>query len=402
MECLLGFASSLSRDLVCGALNQLRYPCCFNNFVKRLEQEESDLIITRDSVQKFVAQSKKQTKKPSEIVDKWLEDANDDVHNVNQLLKEAKTKNHCCFGHCPNWIWRYHIGKKLANKTMDLEKFIESGKKYVPFDRITTLPSNTLDILLEKCMNFESRQSAYEQLLDAVKNKDVSMIGLYGMGGCGKTTLAMETRKFVEAEHLFDKVLFVPISSTVEVRSIQKKIASSIQFEFPEAEEMERAQRLCLRLTQEKNIFIILDDVWEKLDFGRIGIPSSKPGCKILITTRSDSVCSLMDCQRKIYLPVLTEEEAWTLFQNKAFISEGTPDTLKGLGRLISNECKGLPVAIAAVACSLKRKEEPEWRVALDKLKHSKPINIERGLTDPYKCLQLSYDNLDTEEAKSL
>ncbi|WVZ23459.1 hypothetical protein V8G54_002003 [Vigna mungo] len=405
MESLLGFASSVSRDLVCGALNQLRYPCCFKNFVKKLEEEESNLIVTRDSVQKFVTDAaKKQARKPSEIVDKWLEDAINDVHNVNQLLEEARTQKHCCFKHCPNWIWRYHVGKKLANKTMHLVKVIEEGRKYVPFDRIATLPSNTLDMLSEKCMNFESRQSVYEKLLDAVKNNDVSMIGLYGMGGCGKTTLAMEVRKLVEAEHLFERVLFIPVSSTVEVRRIQEKIASSLQFEFPETEEMQRAQRLCSRLTQEKNIFIILDDVWEKLEFGLIGIPSSEhhKGCKILITSRSEAVCTLMDCQRKLYLPILTDEEAWTFFQNKALISEVTSDTLKDLGRQISNECKGLPVAIAAVACSLKGKAETVWKVALNKLRRSKPINIERGLIDPYKCLQLSYDNLDTKEAKSL
>ena len=404
MECLWGFASSVSRDLVCGALNQLRYPCCFNNFVKKLEQEEGNLIVTRDSVQKFVAHATRQTRKTSEVVDKWLQDAISDVDNVNELLKEARTKKICCFGHCPNWIWRYRVGKKLANKTVNLEKFIEEGKKYAPLERIATLPSGTLHILSEKCMNFDSRQSAYDQLLEAVKNTDVSIIGLYGMGGCGKTTLAMEVRKVVEAEHLFDKVLFVPVSSTVDVRRIQEKIASSLQYTFPETEEMERAQRLCLRLTQEKKIFVILDDVWEKLDFGRIGIPSSEhhKGCKILITTRSQEVCTLMDCQRKIYLPILTDEEAWTLFQSKALISESTSDTLQHLGRLVSNECKGLPVAIAAVASSLKGKAETIWRVALNKLRSSKPVNIERGLVDPYKCLQLSYDNLDTKEAKSL
>ncbi|XP_047163848.1 probable disease resistance protein At5g43730, partial [Vigna umbellata] len=287
--------SSVSRDLVYGALNQLRYPCCFNNFVKRLEKEESNLIRTRDSVQKSVTDDKKQAKTPSAIVDKWLEDAVNDVDNVNKLLKEARTQKHCCFGHCPNWIWRYQVGKKLANKTIDLKKFIEKGTKYVPFNSPAPLPLNTLDMLSEKCVYFDSTQSAYEKLLDAVKNNDVSMIGLYGMGGCGKTTLAMEVRKLVEAEHLFEKVLFVPVSSSVEVRSIQEKIASSLQFKFPETEEMQRAQRLCSRLTQEEHIFIILDDVWENLDFGRIGIPSSEhhKGCKILITTRSEAVCTL-------------------------------------------------------------------------------------------------------------
>ncbi|KAK7382356.1 hypothetical protein VNO80_01207 [Phaseolus coccineus] len=171
----------------------------------------------RDNVQKFVANAKKQTRKTSEVVDKWLQKVVNDVDNVNQLLKEAKAKKNCCFGHCTNWIWQYHVGKKLANKNVYLEKFIIEGRQYVPFDRIATLTSDTLDILSEKCMNFESRQSTFGQLLETVKNNDVSMIGLYGMGGCGKTTLAMEVRKLVEAEHFFDKVLFVPISSTVEV-----------------------------------------------------------------------------------------------------------------------------------------------------------------------------------------
>ena len=98
MECLFGFASSVSKDLVCGAFNQLRYPCCFNNFVKKLEEEEGNLIVTRDSVQKFVANAERQIRKTSEVVDKWLQDATSDVDNVNQLLKEAKTKKNVVLG----------------------------------------------------------------------------------------------------------------------------------------------------------------------------------------------------------------------------------------------------------------------------------------------------------------
>ncbi|KAK7371858.1 hypothetical protein VNO80_05224 [Phaseolus coccineus] len=404
MDTIFDLLVDISKDLVCGAVNQLHYSFCFNGFVKELEQEEVNFTETKRSVEDRVTHARKQTLKTAEVMDKWLENANIDAEEVNRLLKEVKSKKNCCFGYCPNWIWRYRLGKKLANKKMDLQKIIEEGRQYIQLERTASIPSNTLDILTEKCMNFESRKITSDQLMEALKDDGIAMIGLYGMGGCGKTTLAMEIKKMAEDEHLFDKVIFVPVSSIVEVPRIQEKIASSLEYKFPENEEMERAQRLCMRLIQEKNILMILDDVWEKLDFGRIGIPSSEhhKGCKILITTRSEEVCTSMDCQRKIYLPILTHEEAWTLFQKKAVISEITPETIKHLAKTISDECKGLPVAIAAVASSLKGKKDVIWSVALNRLRSSKPINIGKGLQDPYKCLQLSYDNLDSEEAKSL
>lgn len=135
MECLYGFASSISRDLVCGAINQLRYPCCFNNLIEELEKEEGNLIVTRNDVQKFVAHANNQTRTTAEVVNHWLQDAENDIDNVNQLLKEARTKKSCCFGHSPNWIWRYCVGKKLANKTRDLEKRIQRGRPYIQIER---------------------------------------------------------------------------------------------------------------------------------------------------------------------------------------------------------------------------------------------------------------------------
>jgi len=191
---------------------------------------------------------RRQTFNSIEVIDKWLEDANIDAKEVNCLLKDAKVKKSCCFGYCPNWIWRCRLGKKFANKKMDFQKIIQKGRKYIQLECAASIPSNTLHILTEKCMTFESRKITSDQLMGALKDDGVAMIELYGMGGCGKTMLAMKIGKMAENEYLFDKIICVPVSSIGEVPRIQEKIASSLQYTFPENEEMDRAQHLCMRL----------------------------------------------------------------------------------------------------------------------------------------------------------
>ncbi|XP_073221261.1 uncharacterized protein [Cicer arietinum] len=400
---LSGLASSVTRDLVCGAVKELRYPCCFNNLVEELQNENDRVVETRNSVQDRIDRAKKQTKKTAGLVENWLKQANDDIDNVEELLKKAKTNKSFCFGRCPNWIWRYQLGRQLSERKRMIKIYNKEGSHYAEIERLTKLPGLGY-FSSERCLKFDSRKYAYDQLVNALKNDKVNMIGLYGMGGCGKTTLAIDIGKRAKEENVFEEVIFVVVSSTVEIQKIQEDIAFWLECALEGKTEMQRAQRLHKRLIQEENILLILDNVWEPLDFVAIGVPSWKnhKGCKVLVTTRLENVCTRMDCQRMISLPLLTDEEAWGLFQIQAQISEATSDNLKHLARRISDKCEGLPVLITAVASTLKGKAEVEWKVALGRLENSKPLNIEKGLQNPYKCLQLSYDNLDMKEAKSL
>ncbi|KAK2422023.1 putative disease resistance protein [Trifolium repens] len=73
-------------------------------------------------------------------------------------------------------------------------------------------------------------------------------------------------------------------------------------------------------------------------------------------------------------------------------------------GRKLANECKGLPVAIATIASSLKgQKGREEWDVALKSLKNPMSMGgVEEDLVYIYKCLKFSYDNLTDKKAKEL
>jgi hypothetical protein len=93
-------------------------------------------------------------------------------------------------------------------------------------------------------------------------------------------------------------------------------MADSLGLRFqPEVSKEGRAGRLRQRLKTEKKMLIILDDVWKRIELEEIGVPfdDDHRGCKILLTTRLEHVCSSMKCQQKVFLRVLPEDEALVL-----------------------------------------------------------------------------------------
>ncbi|XP_019433962.1 PREDICTED: uncharacterized protein LOC109340689 isoform X2 [Lupinus angustifolius] len=390
--------AGIARDSVCAAIREARYCFQFKSFVKALRDEKEDLITRSEKVQDHAKKAKEETKKIDTADERWLKVAEILIADAGKLEEKATNSKCYCLRSCPNWIGRYCLAKQIEKKTKAmLDHGNKEGNKFKQFDRLLTLPGMEY-YSNEGFIYFNSTKVAYDKIIDALKDDEVDMVGLYGMGGCGKTTLAHEVGK--EAEHLFDKVLFLSVTSTVDVRKIQGKIAGSLRLILKEEDEAERARRLWLRLTScGERILITLDDVWEKLDFKAIGIPFGEDheGCKVLLTTRRRQICHLMGCKRQISLSLLSEEEAWTLFQKHAVRID---DALNGLAREITNECKGLPVAIAAVASTLKGKAQSDWEVALETLRESRRVDVESGLENPHICLKLSYDNLRSKEAE--
>ncbi|KAF7833686.1 Disease resistance protein [Senna tora] len=404
MDIALSVVTNIVSKLVDTAIRQARYSFQFNKYVNDLEKEKVNLQLKIESTIGRAQEAKKKTEKIVSVVDDWLSKADSLMAQVLEMEEKAKKRNKAtCLKCCPNWVSRYGLAKKLEEK---INEVIEHNKKddFPEFSRLATLIGMNY-FSSEAFVHFNSRKGAFDGLLEALKDDKVHMIGLWGMGGCGKTTLVKEVSK--EAEKFFDKVVFVTVSNTNHVRNIQGNIASQLgKLELKEEEEPERARRLFMRLNGGERLLIILDDVWRKLDFEAIGIPigENKNGCTVLITTRYRHVCTSMNCQSMIALDLLNMEEALTLFQKHARLFDDNSETLKlkGLAEEITKECGGLPVAIAAVASTLKGKTQVEWEEALETLRDSSPMDIEEGLKNPYTCLQLSFDNLKNEVAKSL
>ena len=390
-------ATKIAEYAIVPILDHAKYLCCLHNFALNLPNAKKQLELTRESVNEQIREAINRIEKVNPAVEEWLKDVKKVLDEVKLLEERILNVNKSCFRRqC-----QYSLAKNIARRTTKMIQ-LHRDSKFEPFSTTIELPGmkyySSHDFIM-----FKSTEASYNKLIETLKNKSVSMIGLVGLGGSGKTTLAKEVGKKAEEMKLFEKVVMATVSQPPNIISIQHQIADQLSFPLNETSDIGRAQRLSERLRKGTTL-LILDDVWEKLNFEALGIPFDENGkaCCILMTTRSKEVCTSMQCQSIVELNLLSDKEAWTLFTHYANIIDVSSEALKGVARKVVNECKGLPIAIATVGSTLKEKTIEDFEFALSRLENSRPLDIPKGLRSPYVCLELSYNNLTNQLAQSL
>ncbi|TYI08384.1 hypothetical protein ES332_A10G294600v1 [Gossypium tomentosum] len=277
-----------------------------------------------------------------------------------------------------NWLsaTRYKLSLEAAEKAKAVAKLLEQSKFPEVAYRVAlqdiTVPQ------VKGYEEFESRTSVLNEIMEALKDNSVSVIGVHGMGGVGKTTLVKEiARKVKGKDKLFDSVV-------ISTHSTDGK-----------------ALRLRERLKKEKRVLVVLDDIWGKADIEEVGIPlgDEHKGCKLLLTSRELNVLSnRMDAQKCFTIESLNKKEAWDLFKKKAGDCVESYD-LKPTAMEVAKKCAGLPIAIATVAGALRSKRLFEWKNTLRELERPSLSNFTE-ITAVRKLIELSFNYLGSEEVK--
>ncbi|XP_073262854.1 probable disease resistance protein At1g61300 [Populus alba] len=223
---------------------------------------------------------------------------------------------------------------------------------------------------------------------------EVSTIGIYGMGGVGKTTILQHIHnELLQRQDICDHVWWVTVSQDFSINRLQNLIAKRLHLDLSsEDDDLHRAAKLSEKLRKKQKWILILDDLWNYFELDEVGIPVLLKGCKLIMTTRSETICLRMACHHKIKVKLLSEGEAWTLFMEKLGRDITLLPEVKGIAKDIAGECAGLPLGIIAVAGSLRGVDDPhEWRNTLNKLRESEFRDIDEKV---FRLLRFSYDQL--------
>ncbi|KAL5573001.1 hypothetical protein UlMin_022598 [Ulmus minor] len=355
--------------------------------VEALEAQRKDVQVLVDSATSALKDIK------SEVQD-WLKSA-------DELLKEEEEANKGC---CLNCCSRYKLGKKAVKMASQIDNLIARRER---FGSDVSQPPQVRK-LEYRTASGEVFQifSSTEKALRKVRNdlKDASVVGVHGMGGVGKTTMVEHLAATALKDKLFDHVVKVTVSQTVNLINIQNQLARGLGLTFRNDDtEEDRKDKLRRKLIQEKNVLIILDDLWKPIDLFKVGIDVGvlkTSNSKILLTTRKKDVCNLMD-SRETNLDQLSEADSWSFFASIVGTISDDSAEFESIRKKVAKECGGLPLVLQTIAKTLRTKDLVVWTTALDRLKQSRPANDDNDEeTRMFLVLKLSYDYLKEWQAR--
>ncbi|KAL1075594.1 hypothetical protein V6Z11_D11G374500 [Gossypium hirsutum] len=408
MEVITGTASNLVAGVVGYVFQKIRrnfsYVCRYRRIVSGFEKKVETLKDKRDRVLLDVDAARKNDENIYPEVNSWLAKAD---KMIDLELKEVKgledeAKNKCFIGLCPNFKARYQLSKKAEEDAGAVDELLRPfGPDKVSYQDV---PQPVVVVPPKDFDDFDSRKSVFNKIMEAVKDPNLNIIGVYGMPGVGKTTLVKEVIRQVKEDKLFDSVVMAVVTHTPDIKKIQDQIADTLGLTFKKQSMSGRASRLCQRLKKEKKIFVVLDDIWAKLDLMEVGIPfgDEHQGCTMLLTSRDLNVLSKdMDAKLRYSIGVLEHEEAWEFFKKIAGDGVESSDLLP-IATEVAKKCGGLPIAIRTLATSLRNEPPFVWEDALRQLNRPSSSNFIEVSAAAYSSIEWSYDRLQSEEHKQI
>ncbi|PIA50537.1 hypothetical protein AQUCO_01200006v1 [Aquilegia coerulea] len=240
------------------------------------------------------------------------------------------------------------------------------------------------------------KEKIVNMLLDTNEQEILPIIPIQGMGGIGKTTLAQLVYNDKKVE-IFDLRIWICVSQDFDVEKIIKKILESVTKKECPNLEVDLLQFSLREQLEGKKFLLVLDDVWnendEKWSKLKCLLIGGARGSRVIVTTRSEKVATIMGTISTYHLNGLSDDDCWNLFKERAFARQQNqaPTKFVVIGQEIVRKCGGVPLAAKALGSLMRFKtEDRDWI----RVKNNGIWRLPQKENGILPALRLSYDHL--------
>jgi len=336
--------------------------------------------ITSSAVRGWLAELKDAVYKADDFLDEIAYEALRQELEAEDQTFTGQTQKLLSFINPLEILGSREIEEKLKVLLQDLDPLVERMAALGLNNRNVENPSShrtpTTSLLDESGVygRDDDREAILKLLLSEDANgENPGVVPIRGMGGVGKTTLAQLVCNHSRVQERFDLKAWVCVSEDFSVLKLTKAILEGFGSN-PASDNLDQLQLLLKKRLHGKKFLLVLDDVWNEdyTEWETLLTPlkyGARGRSKILVTTRNESVASVMRTVTTHHLKELTEDFCWSLFAKHAFRGENPTahEELQKIGRAIARKCKGLPLAAVTLGGLLRATRDVEqWEKILE------------------------------------
>ncbi|KAL3727602.1 hypothetical protein ACJRO7_032355 [Eucalyptus globulus] len=271
------------------------------------------------------------------------------------------------------------FARKLTRKV-----FNELKQAYLVVSDCLVSVDNHVDAIMEKI---------------SAQTSETRIIGIHGMGGIGKTTIAKII--YNRLSNNFEDCCFLSnireMSERKGIECLQNQLISDIlKDKCIDIRNIDDGIKTIKDRLSNKRVLLLLDDVHEKNHIDALvgGRDWFGRGSKLLITTRNKEVLDVFEVDNHYELTGMDRSQSLQLFSKHAFRRDSPLDEYIDQSNRVIDIAKGLPLALEVIGSLLSRTEKRKWNDILEKLENVPHTEVQRKLKISYDALEVRHKHI--------